>query len=137
MTAPLLHRRALADPSAAGFERLFLGNGWSNSWRDGVHDWHHYHTTTHEALGCYAGAAVIRFGGPQGEDHRLAAGDAVVIPAGLAHCRIEATDDFAVVGAYPDGAEPDIRRGDGEALDLPLPGADPVLGTGRGFAAGD
>ena len=59
MTAPLLHPGALADPSAAGFERLFLRNGWSNSWRNGVYDWHHYHTTTHEVLGCHAGEAVV------------------------------------------------------------------------------
>lgn len=135
MRGPVIHRGALADPSAAAFERLFLRHGWSNSWRDGVYDWHHYHTTTHEVLGCYEGWAAVRFGGPQGEDHRLRAGDAVVIPAGLAHCRIEASGDFAVVGAYPGGAEPDLKRGDGEALDLPRPDADPVLGAGRGFAA--
>lgn len=135
MSGALIHRGALPDPSVAGFERLFLGHGWSNSWRNGVHDWHHFHTTTHEVLGCYAGWAVIRFGGPDGRDHRLAAGDAVVIPAGLAHCRIEASGDFSVVGAYPGGAEPDLKRGNGAAVDLPLPEADPVLGPNRGLAA--
>ena len=125
MTAPRLYPGALADPSAAGFERLFLRNGWSGSWRNGVYAYHHYHTTTHEVLGCYAGRAIVRFGGTDGEDVALAAGDAVLIPAGLAHCRIDASADFAVVGAYPGGAQPDLRRGDGEAVDLP-PAPDPV-----------
>lgn len=135
MRPPLLHRAALTDPTASAFERLFAGNGWSNSWRNGVFDWHHFHTNTHEVLGCHAGSATIRFGGSAGEDHHLSAGDVVVIPAGLAHCLIEASPDFAVVGAYPAGAVPDMHRGDGRALDMARPAADPVLGPGRGFAA--
>ena len=135
MREPLFHRAALAEPSAEGFERLFAANGWSNAWRNGVFGWHHFHANTHEVLGCHAGRATVRLGGSAGADHRLSAGDVVVIPAGVAHCLIEASPDFAVVGAYPGGAAPDMHRGEGRTLDLARPDADPVLGRGRGFAA--
>lgn len=136
MSSAVLHSQQFRPFDAQGYEALFASNGWTNAWRNGVFDYHHYHTNTHEVLGCYAGEAVIRFGGPQGEDVTLRAGDVVVIPAGLAHCRIRASEDFAVVGAYPDGAEPDLKRGPGEAIALPRPSHDPALGEGRGFAAG-
>ncbi|AXC49951.1 cupin domain-containing protein [Paracoccus suum] len=114
---------------------LFAGNGWTNAWTDGVYDFDHYHRTTHEVLGCIRGTAVLRLGGPDGSDATLRAGDVVLIPAGVAHRRAQASGDFAAVGAYPGGAEPDLQRGPGEALDLPRPKADPVLGPGRGFSA--
>ena len=56
---------------------------------------------------CWAsspGSAQVRFGGEDGELVGVTAGDVVVIPAGVAHACIEASDDFSVVGAYPDGA---------------------------------
>lgn len=131
----IIHKGQLRKFDARGFEQLFASNGWTNAWVNGVFDYDHYHTNTHEVLGCYAGRARIRFGGPQGEVVELEAGDVVVIPAGLAHCRLDASAGFGVVGAYPDGAEPDLKRGPGELLDLPRPPADPALGPGRGFAA--
>ncbi|MRX50165.1 cupin domain-containing protein [Paracoccus sp. S-4012] len=130
----IIHKGELHKFDERGFEQLFASNGWTNAWVNGVFEYDHYHTNTHEVLGCYAGHARIRFGGPQGEVVELEAGDVVVIPAGLAHCRLDASPEFGVVGAYPDGAEPDLKRGPGEALDLPRPEADPALGPGRGFA---
>ncbi|QJD15557.1 cupin domain-containing protein [Paracoccus sanguinis] len=132
---PLLHRAAgPADP--AWFERRFSANGWSGTWRGGVYARHHFHATTHEVLGCYAGTARLQLGGPAGEVHDIAAGDVVVIPAGLAHCNQGSSADFAVVGAYPGGVSPDLQDGAGDAeVALPRPARDPVLGAGNGFAA--
>ena len=133
---PLVHKAA-GPARAAWFEETFAANGWTGAWRDGVYGWQHYHATTHEVLGCYAGSARLQLGGPDGAVHEIAAGDVVVIPAGVAHCNLGASEDFAVVGAYPDGVVPDMQEGDGDpSIALPRPGADPVLGPGRGFATG-
>ena len=98
--------------SAAWFERRFSLRGWGGSWRNGVYSFHHYHSTAHEALGCYAGFAAILFGGPDGITAAMRAGEAVLVPAGVGHCLLEASEDFAVVGAYPGGFHPDLLRGD-------------------------
>ena len=139
MTGPddaVIHRGA-GRPDAGWFEQRFAANGWTGAWRNGVYGWHHYHATTHEVLGCHAGSARIQLGGDDGPVHEIAAGDVLVIPAGLAHCNRGASDDFAVVGAYPGGAVPDMQKGPGDpSIALPRPDCDPVLGRGRGFAAG-
>ncbi|HET6784016.1 MAG TPA: cupin, partial [Pseudoxanthomonas sp.] len=41
----------------------------------------------------------------------LRAGDVLVIPAGVAHRKLREADGFQVVGAYPEGREPDMRTG--------------------------
>lgn len=123
-----LHRQVCDRPAPEWYETRFAENGWSGSWRNGVFDWHHYHLATHEVLGCYAGWAVLQLGGTNGKPVRLVAGDAVIIPAGLAHKRIESSPDFAVVGAYPAGVSPDMQRGDGVPCPLPGWARDPVTG---------
>jgi uncharacterized protein YjlB len=107
----LVYRGALpADP--ATMERRFAAHGWSGGWRDGIFPFHHFHSTAHEVLGIAAGSAEVRFGGPQGRTVAVQAGDVVVIPAGVAHCRERASSDLLVVGAYPGGTDYDTRRGD-------------------------
>lgn len=41
---PVLIYRAACPEGAAALEGLFLRNGWSGLWRDGVFDFHHYHS---------------------------------------------------------------------------------------------
>ena len=136
---PLVVYRGVLDTGsegAAACETLFAGNGWSGGWRGGVYPYHHYHSTAHEALGIVAGSARVRFGGDSGDVVDLNAGDAVVIPAGVAHKGEAASPDLLIVGAYPAGRGPDLRvpgQGDRERAlaniaAVPLPASDPVCG---------
>jgi uncharacterized protein YjlB len=138
---PLLcYRQVLApdteDP-ASTFEERFAENDWTNSWRDGVYSFLHYHSTSHEVLGVYSGAANLRLGGEHGQNVEVQTGDVIVIPAGVAHQNIGASDDFGVVGAYPGGRSWDLLRGvpgerpkaDQNIAGLPIPDSDPIYGT--------
>src|SRR4051794_41779460 len=53
---------ALEGPDAA--REGFAAHGWRGSWVDGVFDFHHFHSTSHEVLAVVAGAATIELGGP-------------------------------------------------------------------------
>jgi uncharacterized protein YjlB len=132
----LLYRGVVpADP--AGIERVFAGHDWLNSWRNGVYPFHHFHSIAHEVLGVAAGTATVMFGGPGGRELKLGPGDVVAIPAGVGHCRVAASPDFLIVGAYPGGADWDLRRGDPAERDevrrniaaVGLPATDPVYGA--------
>jgi uncharacterized protein YjlB len=135
----LLYRGVLpvggADP-ATRVVQLFAANNWTNSWRNGIYPFHHYHSTSHEVLGVYRGSVTVRLGGEQGRDFNVGAGDVIVIPAGVGHKNLGASEDFGVVGAYPDGREWDLLTGkpgerpqaDKNIASLPIPDRDPVFG---------
>lgn len=124
------------DASAEAFEHIFNANGWPPQWRGSIYTYHHYHSIAHEVLGVSAGSAEVAFGGPEGEVMSLEAGDAVTIPAGVAHKLVSASEDFAVVGAYPPGADWDVLKGEpGERPDadhriakVRMPDTDPLEG---------
>ncbi|QKJ88684.1 cupin domain-containing protein [Paramixta manurensis] len=121
---------------AAWFEALFASHDWPPRWRYPVFPYTHYHPNTHELLGVSAGWAEILFGGESGRMVTLRAGDAVLIPAGVGHRQISASDDFFSVGAYPAGMEPQTWRDDktkltqaiGQIKQVPLPQTDPISG---------
>ena len=135
----LLYRGVLpigGNDSAGKVEKQFAANNWTNSWRNGIFPFHHYHSTSHEVLGIYSGSATVRLGGEQGKDFTVGTGDVIVIPAGVGHKNLGSSPDFGVVGAYPDGREWDLLRGkpgerpqaDRNIASLPIPDNDPVYG---------
>lgn len=136
---PALIYHAAIEPRAAdaeAFEAMFERNGWEPAWRSGIYPFHHYHSTAHEVLGVASGRARVMLGGAQGREFDLAAGDVVVLPAGVGHKLLEASGDFLVVGAYPPGQDWDLKRGepgerpgaDRNIAAVPHPATDPVSG---------
>ena len=139
----LVYRGVEAVTDADAARALFAEHGWGGSWVAGVFDFHHFHSTSHEALACVAGRATIELGGPQGEAFEVEAGDVLVLPAGTGHRRATPRDGFTVVGAYPPGQENyDLLREDLPEAELEAareriaslgpPPQDPVGGEGVG-----
>ena len=109
---PMLVYRGAVPADPAAIEKLFAANRWPPAWRNSVHPFQHFHSNAHEALGVARGRAKVQFGGPAGETLEVQAGDVVVLPAGVGHCRLEKSADLLIVGAYPDNtARPDQHRG--------------------------
>lgn len=120
-------------PSAC--EKLFDSHDWPSAWRNGVYPYHHFHSTAHEVLGVVRGSAKVKFGGEDGQTVAVEAGDVVVIPAGVSHKNEGASNDLMIIGAYPDGQDPDMNRAEGshnqaaeKVRAVPMPKSDPVYG---------
>ncbi|WP_251977900.1 cupin [Salinicola avicenniae] len=113
---PVLIYRRIFEPSSSAlaerFETLFAAHGWVPEWRYGLFAFDHFHSTAHEALGVFRGSARVRLGGPAGGMFLIEAGDALVLPAGVAHAGVEVESDFSMVGAYPPGQTWAVERGD-------------------------
>src|SRR5262249_21205264 len=72
----LLYRGALnlppRDPASA-IEHLVARNKWGGTWRNGIYNYHHYHSTAHEVLLVYAGSATVQLGGEGGITETISA----------------------------------------------------------------
>jgi uncharacterized protein YjlB len=118
-------------------EGLFGANGWGEMWRNGVYDYLHYHATVHEALGVARGHARVRFGGDDGREIEIGAGDVAILPAGTGHQCLSSSRDFCVIGAYPPGSKMHVTlptpENHAKALQtipaVKLPHTDPVTGA--------
>jgi uncharacterized protein YjlB len=124
------------DDAASAYEMMFARNGWGHGWRNGIFAFPHFHSNAHEVLGIAQGEAIVRFGGAEGRELRVSKGDAVLLPAGTGHQRLQASGDLLVIGAYPAGASSDLKR-TGEPdkslireriRKVPKPQNDPVAG---------
>lgn len=122
--------------AASAIEEILKNNDWKNSWQNGILDYHHYHSLTHEVICVYEGEANVLFGGPHGLAENVSKGDVIIIPAGVAHKCNKASNDFKCIGAYPEGKEYDVKNGkiserpeaDENIRNVKLPDTDPVFG---------
>jgi uncharacterized protein YjlB len=139
----LVYRNVFTERGSAGaawLEKKFLQNNWSNSWRNGIYDFHHYHSVTHEVLGIFSGSALVHMGGESGKKLTVEAGDIIIIPAGVGHKNLE-SDHLGVVGAYPNGMMWDMQYGkegerpgtDRNIAAVPFPKQDPLMGNSGGL----
>ncbi|TVY84190.1 Uncharacterized protein LSUE1_G005262 [Lachnellula suecica] len=106
---------------------------------------HHFHSVTHECYAVFKGHSRLLLGRGPGEDGGVEVdvreGDAIVLPAGVAHCSLESSGDYEYVGLYPEGSPhwdnnfckagvEETREKEGNARALPVPDSDPVFGAG-------
>lgn len=137
---PLLIRRGAISGGEDAVLRTFKSNGWSGNWTyPGLFDYGHFHSSSHECLGCARGWMDIRIFGRAGPVVRIEQGDVAVLPAGVSHAMVAGSDDILIVGGYPDGHDWDTVRDDqltesalgpirARIRNLPVPPRDPATG---------
>ena len=149
-TLPLIVYRAAVDVGGdepeSVLERTFGENDWGDGFRGDTYPFPHYHSAAHEVVGCARGKARLQFGGPRGPVVDVKAGDAVLIPAGVVHCRLDDAPGYASVGAYPPGQSPNLcvsseadaeaarQRDDTSDLELKVVGRNELPGTKASIA---
>jgi uncharacterized protein YjlB len=112
-------------------------NSWTDTWVNGIYDYHHYHSTAHEVLVILKGSCRVQFGGPNGITLSLEPGDVAIIPVGVAHKKVDDADGFTCLGAYPEGQQYDMNTGKaeehphavGNIKKVSMPENDPLYGN--------
>lgn len=138
---PITVYRDLGDDriEARNLKNCLGRNGWIPDWfsSDGMYPRHHFHSDAHEFIAVLDGEFTCRFGGEHGVDAHLRKGDALVIPAGVAHCGDRKSEKLAILGAFPAGfGIHDFRLGYPSeyaqmamrAQQVPIPPNDPLFG---------
>jgi len=111
----IYHSAFPPSTSPQAIETHLRSNKLSPQWRYTMYSTSHFHSTTHEVLCVFSGRAKLLFGGeknPGRVEAQVKAGDAIVVPAGVAHRLLEDVDGgFQMVGAYPEGCSWDMCYG--------------------------
>lgn len=129
--------RIIGEGETDTIKEILETNSWADSWVNGIHDYHHYHSTAHEVLVALKGSCRVQFGGPNGIALMFEKGDVVIIPAGVSHKKIDDADGFKCLGAYPEGQQYDMNYGkpeerpkaDNNIKKVPMPENDPLYGN--------
>lgn len=136
----LIHRNAIPGGGKETVRARFRETGWGNNWYfPGIYTFRHFHSTSHECLGCAVGWTEIEFFGEGGPTMRVEAGDVVVLPAGVSHSMTANSEDNVMVGGYDGGRDWDniavealnqdlFREAVKRIMTLPIPPTDPVTG---------
>lgn len=127
------------EPAGDELDDHVQEHGWYLSWTDSIYRRVHYHSNTHELLVVFNGTAKVELGGRRlGKVVEVKGGDAILIPAGVGHRRIESSNDFTVFGLYPIGKKYDLcwdwerlrARSRSRVRRVALPAEDPLFGKG-------
>ncbi|TCD66549.1 hypothetical protein EIP91_001270 [Steccherinum ochraceum] len=125
------------SPDAVEAHILSVGQ-FNPQWRYTMYSTSHFHSTVHELLVVFKGSAKVCFGGeenPGRVDTEVQKGDAMLLPAGVAHRLLQGRDGFEMIGSYPRGASWDMCYGrEGEDVDERIAGLgwlkrDPLYGN--------
>ena len=138
---PVLHyHKALRLPRffrARHVRKVFNEHNWTNTWRNTIYTFHHYHSNTHEAMAVIKGRTTLLLGGENGKQVVLHEGDIIVIPAGVAHKNLGREKDIVCIGGYPGGVDFDMNYGnagerpgtDVNIEKVPVPATGPLAGN--------
>lgn len=136
----LVHRDAIPGGGVEAIKTRFRGNSWSNNWEyPGIYRYAHFHSTSHECLGCAQGWIEFSLSVKGWTRVKLGIGDVIVMPAGVSHEMVDCSEDILMVGGYPDGRDWDniqekflteelFRQAAKRIMMLPIPPRDPVTG---------
>lgn len=105
----LIYRSAFsADPTPTSVCQTIEPNNWLKGGIFKHSAAHHFHSVTHECYAVFKGKSTLLLGrgplDPADEDDLIVdvkEGDAIVLPAGVAHCSLESSPDYEYVGLYP------------------------------------
>lgn len=120
----LIYRSALpTDATPTSVCETIEPNNWLKGGVFKHYGAHHFHSVTHECYAVFRGKSTLLLGrgplDPADDDDLvvdLKEGDAIVLPAGVAHCSLESSPDYEYVGLYPKVCSSLCQSGQGMQL---------------------
>lgn len=106
----LIYRSALPpNPDVTSTCAIIEPNNWIKGGVFKHYPTPHFHSVTHECYAVFKGHSRFLLGrgplDPTSKDDTfvdLRRGDVIVLPAGVAHCNVESSEDYEYVGLYPE-----------------------------------